>query len=323
MKFRILAALAMLLLSAPSALGVQRALAPTRGELAGWLAALGIELAYLSLAFIEFDDVQRQRNAARVAKTAVATAIVLNVLADYAARVPAGLTSAAAFLGTFDWLLLALSVLESAPLAGLAYTLAVLLHTRSIAQHSAADAEHLLSNTQHCSADAAADAQHLLSIQQQMQQHSAVDADSILRSMLTSAATDAAGVGSILLYTSSTAQHSAVDAQHLRSSTQHQQHTADTTQQMQQYTTDAASSIQHSAVSTQQHQQQMLSNTQKYADAAQQHSAASAQHTAAGQRTASYACPRCGAALTQQQYAAARRYGHCAKCKKSVTTQRI
>ena len=146
MKFRILAALAVLLLSAPSALGVQRALAPTRGELAGWLAAVGIELAYLSLAFAAFADQQRQRLASRVARAAVLTAIVLNVLADYAARVPAGLSGAAQFLETFDWLLLALSVLESAPLATLAYTLATLLH--SSAQQRTADAEQSQSHTQ-------------------------------------------------------------------------------------------------------------------------------------------------------------------------------
>jgi len=206
MMFRILAVLSILLLSAPSALGVQRALAPTRGELAGWLAALGIELAYLSLAFIEFDDVQRQRNAARVARTAVATAIVLNVLADYATRVPAGLTSAAAFLATFDWLLLVLSVLESAPLAGLAYTLAVLLHTRSSKQYNVDDASSMLA-----SADTAASSM-------------LASADTAASSMLASADTD--------------------------------------------------------------------------------------QHP-----PATYACPRCGAALSLQQYAAARRYGCCAKCK--------
>ena len=202
MTFRILAALSMILLSAPSALGGQRAHAPTRGELAGWLAALGIELAYLSLAFIEFADVQRQRNAARVAKTAVATAIVLNILADYAARVPVGLTGAAAFLATFDWLLLVLSVLESAPLAGLAYTLAVLLHTRSSKQHNVDDASSMLAS-----------------------------ADTTASSMLASS-------------------------------------------------------------------EQMLAST------------ATDQHP-----PATYACPRCGAALSKQQYAAARRYGCCAKCK--------
>ena len=159
MKFRILATLAVLLLSAPSALGVQRALAPTRGDLAGWLAAVGIELAYLSLAFAAFADRQRQRLAARVARAAVLTAIVLNVLADYAARVPEGLNSAAQFLTTFDWLLLMLSVLESAPLATLAYTLATLLHN-SAQQHTADAAQH--------TADAA---QHMLQQHQQHQQH--------------------------------------------------------------------------------------------------------------------------------------------------------
>jgi DNA-directed RNA polymerase subunit RPC12/RpoP len=147
-KFRILATLSVLLLSAPSALGVQRALAPTRGELAGWLAAVGIELAYLSLAFAAFEDRQRQRMASRVARAAVLTAITLNVLADYAARVPTGLSSAAQFLATFDWLLLALSVLESAPLATLAYTLATLLHTHS-GSHPQPDASHTDTHTAH------------------------------------------------------------------------------------------------------------------------------------------------------------------------------
>jgi predicted RNA-binding Zn-ribbon protein involved in translation (DUF1610 family) len=145
-RFRILATLAVLLLSAPSALGVQRALAPTRGDAAGWLAAVGIELAYLSLAFAAFEDRQRQRLASRVARAAVLTAITLNILADYAARVPAGLSGATQFLASFDWLLLALSVLESAPLATLAYTLATLLH--SSAQQHTADAEQSQSHTQ-------------------------------------------------------------------------------------------------------------------------------------------------------------------------------
>ena len=202
MKFRILAALAVLLLSAPSALGVQRALAPTRGDLAGWLAAVGVELAYLSLAFAAFEDRQRQRLASRVARAAVLTAIVLNVLADYTARVPDGLSSAAQFLTTFDVLLLALSVLESAPLATLAYTLATLLHS-SAQQHTADAARH--------TADAA---QHMLQQHQQHQQHH-------------------------------TAEH--------------------------------------------QYQQQRAALP--------------------------YRCPRCDAALTQQQYGAARRYGYCGKCK--------
>jgi hypothetical protein len=308
MMFRILAVLSILLLSAPSALGVQRALAPTRGELAGWLAALGIELAYLSLAFIEFDDVQRQCNAARVAKTAVATAIVLNVLADYAARVPAGLTSAAAFLGTFDWLLLALSVLESAPLAGLAYTLAVLLHTRSGKQHTAADAQQqMLSSTQY----SAVDAEHLLSIQQQMLQHSAVDAQQY-------AAQQQCAAQQMLQHQQQYAvaqQHQQYAAQHLRSSAQHPaasaagaQHSAVAAQYSATTAADASSILTDVAVDTQHTAASADSNTQQM----QQH-----QQYAAGQhRTASFACPRCGAALTQQQYAAARRYGYCARCKR-------
>jgi ribosomal protein S27AE len=171
LKFRILATLSVLLLSAPSALGVQRALAPTRGELAGWLAAVGIELAYLSLAFAAFEDRQRQRLASRVARAAVLTAVVLNVLADYAARVPAGLSSAAQFLATFDVLLLALSVLESAPLATLAYTLATLLHTHggshphpqpdaSYAAHPQPDAAHTTHHTAHTDTHPQPDASH-------------------------------------------------------------------------------------------------------------------------------------------------------------------
>ena len=226
MRFRILATLAVLLLSAPSALGVQRALAPTRGELAGWLAAVGIELAYLSLAFAAFADQQRQQLASRVARAAVLTAITLNVLADYAARVPAGLSSAAQFLATFDVLLLALSALESAPLATLAYTLATLLHS-SAQQHTA---------------DASAYAQHQHQQHRQYRQHT-------------------------------------VEHQH-----QHQQHSADAAEYMLQHSADAAEH-QH-----QQHQQQRAALP--------------------------YRCPRCDAALTQQQYGAARRYGYCGKCKK-------
>jgi len=214
LKFRILATFSVLLLSAPSALGVQRALAPTRGDAAGWLAAVGIELAYLSLAFAAFADPQRQRLAARVARAAVLTAIVLNVLADYAARVPAGLSGAVQFLASFDWLLLALSVLESAPLATLAYTLATLLHTHSGSYpHPQPDASH---------------------------------------------------------------PHPQPDAS---------------------YTTHTAHTDTHTA----------------HTDT---HTAHTDTHTAHTQRTASYRCPHCGAALAkQQQYAAALRYGRCGKCK--------
>jgi len=237
LKFRILATLAVLLLSAPSALGVQRALAPTRGDAAGWLAAVGIELAYLSLAFAAFEDQRRQRLAARVARAAVLTAIVLNVLADYAARVPAGLSGATQFLATFDWLLLALSVLESAPLATLAYTLATLLHTHS-GSHP----------------------------------HPQPDAS----------------------YTTHTDTHTAhTDTHTAHPDTHPQSHTT--------------------------HPDTHTPHTDAHTDT---HTAHPDTHTAHPQRTASYRCPHCGAALAkQQQYAAALRYGHCVVCRsqKKVT----
>ncbi|MBX0326952.1 hypothetical protein K2Z83_04555 [Oscillochloris sp. ZM17-4] len=122
-----IAVLAVLLLSAPSAVGVFRALEPTRGAIASALAAGGFELAYLSLSLLSLrPDLRRQARA--VALGAVATAIALNGLADYAHRVPGGLANWLAAQHLFDPLALALSVAESAPLAGLAFALASLLH---------------------------------------------------------------------------------------------------------------------------------------------------------------------------------------------------
>jgi|GEM_PF-4601409 len=126
-KRKSLGVAAVVLLSAPSALGVQQALSATRGDIAGWMAAAGIELAYLSLAVLVLRG-DLQRYARRIALTAVGAAILLNVVADYAARVPGGLAGSQEFLARFDWLHLALSIIESAPLAGLAYTIATLLH---------------------------------------------------------------------------------------------------------------------------------------------------------------------------------------------------
>ena len=124
---RVIAIAAVLLLSIPSAMGVQAALTPSRGAIAGWLAAVGIELAYLSLALLEVPE--RLRSTVRAtAVWAVSSAILLNTLADYSAKVPNGLTGAEAFVQSFDWLLLALSVAESAPLSGLAFAIALILH---------------------------------------------------------------------------------------------------------------------------------------------------------------------------------------------------
>ncbi len=122
-----IAVLAVLLLSAPSAVGVYRALEPTRGAVAAGLAAGGFELAYLSLSLLTLRPELRQQ-ARMVALGAVLTAIALNGLADYAHRVAGGLASWVAAQHLFDPLALILSVVESAPLAGLAFALASLLH---------------------------------------------------------------------------------------------------------------------------------------------------------------------------------------------------
>lgn len=118
---------AVILLSAPSAVGVYRALEPTRGPWAAGAAALGFELAYLSLSLLVLRPALRA-HARMVALGAVTTAIVLNALADYTARIPGGLESWAAAVERFDPLALGLAVVESAPLAGLAFALASLLH---------------------------------------------------------------------------------------------------------------------------------------------------------------------------------------------------
>lgn len=122
-----IAVLAVLLLSAPSAVGVYRALEPTRGSIAAGLAAGGFELAYLSLSLLSLRPALRQQ-ARAVALAAVVTAIALNGLADYAHRVAGGLASWASAQRLFDPLALILALAESAPLAGLAFALASLLH---------------------------------------------------------------------------------------------------------------------------------------------------------------------------------------------------
>jgi len=300
--FRILATLAVLLLSAPSALGVQRALAPTRGDLAGWLAAVGIELAYLSLAFAAFEDQRRQRLAVRVARAAVLTAITLNVLADYAARAPGGLSSAAAFTATFDWLLLALAVLESAPLAALAYTLATLLHSsaQSHTSHTDAHTSHTDAHTSYPKADMdtsypKADTEAYAHTAHTSQSHTAHTAHTSHTSQSHTSYTD----------TSHTAHPSYTDA-HTTHTTQ-QQRIADAGQSHPKADTHTA----HPKADTHMSQSH-IAHTDTQADTAHPQS----QSHSHSQRTTSYRCPHCGAALVrQQQYAAAKRYGHCAACR--------
>lgn len=123
----VIAICAVLLLSAPSAVGVYRALEATRGAVAAALAAGGFELAYLSLSLLSLRP-ELRRQARAVAVGAVCSAIALNALADYSHRVPGGLDGWPAAQRLFDPLALALALGESAPLAGLAFALASLLH---------------------------------------------------------------------------------------------------------------------------------------------------------------------------------------------------
>lgn len=124
---KLLAVLAVALLGVPAAMGVYKALEPTRGPWAAGLAAAGFELVYISTAILILTP-ELRAYARRVAVSAVATSVLLNTLADYAHRVPAGLASWERAQQLFDPLALGLSIAESLPLAGLAYAMAELLH---------------------------------------------------------------------------------------------------------------------------------------------------------------------------------------------------
>lgn len=134
-----LAIAAVALLSVPSAVGVQRALEPTRGMVASWLAAAGFEAVYLATAVLILSPDLR-RFAQRVALAAVATAVSLNALADYAHRVPGGLASWQDAQLLFDPLAASLALAESLPLAALAYAMATLLHRLAEAEGDAPEA---------------------------------------------------------------------------------------------------------------------------------------------------------------------------------------
>jgi hypothetical protein len=123
----VIAVVAVLCLATPAALGVFAALAPTRGVYAASLAAIGIELSYLALAVLALrPDLRRQARA--VALSAVSTSVLLNVVFDYSARNPGALASWPEAVARFDPLLLVISIVESAPLAVLAFSLAMLIH---------------------------------------------------------------------------------------------------------------------------------------------------------------------------------------------------
>jgi hypothetical protein len=138
MNRKLLAILAVVLLSIPSALGVYAIVSTTRGQVAGWLAAIGIELAYLTVVTLRVPR-HLQKYSQWVARIGVATAIVLNILADYSLRVPGVFQSSSAFLSQFDWVLFLLSILVSIPLPGLAFAIMLLLHELEVIERSIND----------------------------------------------------------------------------------------------------------------------------------------------------------------------------------------
>ena len=141
-KRRALAVIAVALLSVPSAFGVYHALVPTRGAFAAAMAAAGFEAVYISTALLMLRPALRSY-ARNVSLAAVIVAVILNTLADYQARVPGGLARWTVAVEQFDPLALALALIESAPLAALAYAMATLLHRLS---EDESDAAHVLSS---------------------------------------------------------------------------------------------------------------------------------------------------------------------------------
>lgn len=119
-----------LLLSLPAAVGVASYLIPIRGWFAGVSAAIGIELVYLSTGILIM-TAQIRGYAYRVATTAVLASILFNTLFDYQKRIPDGLKNTDSFLNNFDILSAILSLVESLPLAGLAWAITILAHRLS------------------------------------------------------------------------------------------------------------------------------------------------------------------------------------------------
>lgn len=113
-------------LAAPSAIGVYSYLAPESGAVAAGLAAVGFECLYISVNILVLRSPELRSYARNVALAAVATAVLLNTLAHYQARVIGAFTGA-----PLNTLAALLALAASLPLAGLAYAVSVLLHRLS------------------------------------------------------------------------------------------------------------------------------------------------------------------------------------------------
>jgi hypothetical protein len=125
-KRKLLALLSVPLLAVPSAAGVYLWLEPHIGAIAAGMTAAGFESLYIGINILVITTPELRRYARNVALAGVATAVIFNTLARYQKMVGGNLRTA-----PFDGLALGLAVLESIPLAGLAYAVSVLLHRLS------------------------------------------------------------------------------------------------------------------------------------------------------------------------------------------------
>lgn len=125
-KRTFLALLSVPLLAVPSAVGVYTYLEPESGWFAAGLAAAGFEVLYVGVNILRVTSPELRRYARNVALGAVVVAVLMNSLAHYGAKVPNAYHGA-----PFDPLAAVLALIASAPLAGLAYAVSVLLHRLS------------------------------------------------------------------------------------------------------------------------------------------------------------------------------------------------
>jgi hypothetical protein len=128
-KRRALALLSVPLLALPSAAGVYLWLEPHINWLFAGLTAAGFELLYIGINVLIITTPELRRYARNVALAGVVTAIIFNTLARYQTMVGGDLRAVA-----IDGVALGLAVIESIPLAGLAYAMSVLLHRLSESQ---------------------------------------------------------------------------------------------------------------------------------------------------------------------------------------------
>lgn len=140
-KRKALALASVPLLAVPSAAGVYLWLVPHIGAFFAGLTAAGFESLYIGINVLIITTPELRRYARNVALSGVATAVIFNTLARYQAMVCPPLSASEIARGivssctlrtaTFDAIALGLAVLESIPLAGLAYAISVLLHRLS------------------------------------------------------------------------------------------------------------------------------------------------------------------------------------------------